>query len=80
MLGYEWLLQAVSKRVLDAEEAHPGTVLDGRYRFMRPTWLSMNIASREEAAAKLGAPTIDRLAEGAVACFCNWPSYRRGQA
>ena len=52
-------------------------VIDGRYRRMAPTWATLNVVSGEEADARLGPLIADRLRDGAVALFCNWPSYRR---
>lgn len=52
-------------------------VLDGRYRECRPTWVSMNVANRGEADARMGAPLVDRLRDGALCLACNWPSYRK---
>lgn len=53
-------------------------VIDGRYRACRATWVSANVANREECERRLGAATVDRLGESAVSAFCKWPSYRRG--
>lgn len=52
-------------------------VVDERYRSQRPTWVSMNAASGDEAAAKIGMATVDRLRDGALTLMCNWPSYRK---
>lgn len=54
-------------------------IVDERYRRELPTWLTINVATREEASERLGAAVVDRLAEGALALFCNWPSYRKRQ-
>lgn len=54
-------------------------VVDTRYTARRPTWVSLNVATAAEAAAKLGAPIHDRLRDGALAIYCDWPSYRRPQ-
>lgn len=51
-------------------------VLDTRYREQRPTWVSINVASRQEAEQRLGVAIIDRLGEGALTLGCEWPSYR----
>ena len=54
-------------------------VIDGRYRECRPTWVSLNVASRQEADTRLTAPIVDRLRDGAVTCFCSWSSYRQSR-
>lgn len=52
-------------------------IVDARYRKDRPTWVTMNVADRPEAERRIGAAVIDRLAgHGALACCCNWQSYR----
>ena len=51
-------------------------VVDGRYRQQRPTIVTANVASGTEAENRLTPAIVDRLRDGAVACFCNWPSYR----
>ena len=52
-------------------------LLDARYRALRPTWATLNVANSEEADARLGAPLVDRLRDGALAIRCDWVSYRR---
>ena len=52
-------------------------VVDGRYRALRPTWATLNVQGREDFESRLGPLIADRLRDGAVALFCNWPSYRR---
>lgn len=52
-------------------------VVDERYRSKAPTWVTMNAASGAEAEAKIGVATVDRLRDGALTLFCNWPSYRK---
>jgi DNA replication protein DnaC len=54
--------------------------LDCRYRAVRPTWATMNVAGGEEAAHGMGAQVVDRLRDGALTLFCNWPSFRRAQS
>lgn len=51
-------------------------LVDRRYRMMRPTWVTLNSRSSEEAMEKLSAPVFDRLRDGAVILPCMWPSYR----
>lgn len=52
-------------------------IVDRRYNHMRPTWVSMNVASGKEAEERMGAATVDRLRDGALTYFCNWQSYRQ---
>lgn len=60
---------------------HMGAMLyrlvDARYRALRPTFVSLNVQDDNEADSRLGAPTWDRLIDGAYQLFCNWPSFRR---
>jgi len=51
-------------------------IVDHRYRDMKPTWVTANFATPEEAKKRLGAQVVDRLRDGALTIFCNWPSYR----
>lgn len=53
-------------------------VIDRRYRDMRATVMTLNVANRSEAEQRLSPNIVDRLAHGAMAIHCNWPSYRRG--
>lgn len=63
--------------------AHQSNVLkqivDRRYRFMRPTWISLNAADSKEASQSVGAALVDRLRHDALALHCNWPSYRKAK-
>jgi DNA replication protein DnaC len=52
-------------------------VIDSRYSHKRPTWITLNCASRKEAEDRIGAQVIDRLGHGALVLKCNWPSYRK---
>lgn len=52
-------------------------VADGRAKRGRITCSTLNIASEQEADAKIGAPTWDRLVDGAWLIECAWSSYRR---
>ena len=51
-------------------------VLDARYRRMRPTWMTLNVISIDEADRALSAPVFDRLRDDAELLRCFWPSYR----
>jgi DNA replication protein DnaC len=48
-----------------------------RYFDGKPTIATLNVASDEEADERIGAPTWDRLCDGAWKICCRWPSYRK---
>lgn len=52
-------------------------IIDHRYRDFRPTWVSLNVKSFDDAVSLLSAPIVDRLRDGALVIHCDWPSYRR---
>lgn len=52
-------------------------IVDGRYSHMRPTFVTLNVASRTEAEERMGLQIVDRLCHGALAVGCNWGSYRK---
>jgi DNA replication protein DnaC len=52
-------------------------IIDRRYSHMRPTFLTINCASRQEAEQRMGAAVVDRLAHDALVVACSWPSYRQ---
>jgi len=52
-------------------------IIDERYRMMRPTWVTLNVACGAEADQRLGAQIADRLRDGALCLWCKWESYRR---
>lgn len=54
-------------------------VIDGRYSKGKPTWVTLNCASGEEAESRMGVQMVDRLRHGALTIFANWPSYRKAQ-
>ena len=51
--------------------------IDRRYRDLKATVMTLNVATRKEAEDRLSPNIVDRLAHGAMAIHCNWPSYRR---
>lgn len=51
-------------------------VLDARYRDCKPTWVSLNAKSPEDADSKLSEPVFDRLQHNAEFVPCFWPSFR----
>jgi DNA replication protein DnaC len=63
----------------DASSFQQSTLLraiDRRYRDCKPTWVTANVASREEGDSRLGVQLMDRLTDGALTIACGWPSYR----
>lgn len=52
-------------------------IIDGRYRACRPTWVTMNVSTGQEAEDRLGVAIVDRLRDDALVHFCKWPSYRQ---
>lgn len=52
-------------------------ILDGRYNHRRPTWVTVNVSSAKELDERMGAQNGDRIRDGAMALFCDWPSYRK---
>jgi DNA replication protein DnaC len=52
-------------------------ILDKRYRHLRSTWVTMNVANREDADNHLTRPVVDRLIDNSLTVFCNWKSYRK---
>jgi DNA replication protein DnaC len=52
-------------------------IVDRRYRELKPTWASLNVASGKEADARMGAQVVDRLKDGALVRHCNWASHRK---
>lgn len=52
-------------------------IIDRRYRDLKPTWVTMNVADGKDAESKLGGQIVDRLRDGATVIHCEWPSYRK---
>jgi DNA replication protein DnaC len=67
----------VQGRLTDFQEGILWRLVDGRYRFCKPTWCTMNVASDAEACERLGPAIVDRLSDKALVLFCNWPSFRK---
>lgn len=60
---------------------HQATMLyraiEARYAARRPTVVTVNVATDDEADSRLGVPTWDRMCDGAWKIRCAWPSYRK---
>lgn len=54
-------------------------LIDTCYRKPRPMIATLNVATRDELDAKLGATLASRLCHNAVVVPCDWPDYRRGR-
>lgn len=54
-------------------------IIDRRYREMKSTWISVNVAGANEAVGALTGPVFDRLLDNSVRVYCDWPSYRRAR-
>jgi DNA replication protein DnaC len=67
----------VSGPLTEAQQDRLFRVLDGRYSACKPTWVTVNVANAKELDERLGGQNGDRLRDGALAMFCNWPSYRK---
>lgn len=52
-------------------------IIDRRYRDLKPTWVTLNVANGAEAEARLGPQIVDRLRDGATVVKCEWKSYRK---
>jgi len=52
-------------------------LVDRRYRRMKSTWLTVNVADRQAMQELLGVPAVDRLCEDCLSVHCDWESYRR---
>ena len=64
-------------RLSDYQATMLYVILDRRYRECKPIWASVNTVGRDEADARIGAPLVDRLRDGALVLACNWPSHRK---
>jgi DNA replication protein DnaC len=51
-------------------------LVDLRYRWKRPTWLTLNAVDFGDIGKKLSTPVFDRLQQDAEFFECKWPSYR----
>tara|TARA_R110002051_G_scaffold322639_1_gene413648 strand:- start:907 stop:1650 length:744 start_codon:yes stop_codon:yes gene_type:complete len=55
-------------------------IIDGRYRDLRPTFITSNVKTQLEAESLLGSQIVDRLSHGGLRLRCSWESFRaRGQ-
>lgn len=66
----------VSGALTEAQQDRLFRILDGRYSNLRPTWVTVNVSNREELEQRIGPQNADRLRDGSLALFCDWPSHR----
>jgi DNA replication protein DnaC len=52
-------------------------VIELRYRQMKPTWMTTNMASIDQLASRIGEPACDRLRDRGHFIKCQWPSFRK---
>lgn len=52
-------------------------IIDGRYSDMRPTIVTVNVASSDEARRRLTPAIHDRLRGSSLCLRCEWESYRK---
>lgn len=53
------------------------SVIDYRYRNLKPTICTINAGSLTELDVQLSPQIADRMLDGAIVLECNWPSFRR---
>jgi DNA replication protein DnaC len=66
----------VAGNLTDAQQDRLFRVLDARYSRMLPTWVTVNVSSRDELEQRMGPQNADRVRDGALALYCDWPSHR----
>ena len=52
-------------------------LIDGRWRQLRPTLITANFRTEQEAEGVLGSQVVDRLSHGGLRLRCQWGSFRR---
>lgn len=52
-------------------------LIDARHRRLKATWVTCNVATREEAVEKIGAKILSRLDDDALKLNFQWDDYRR---
>ncbi|MHB1036059.1 MAG: hypothetical protein ACYC35_16750 [Pirellulales bacterium] len=67
-----------SGSLTDFQRAKLMEIIDERYSASRPTWLTLNIANRAEADARIGVAIAERLIDGSLCVAFDVPSFRKG--
>ncbi len=52
------------------------SIIDQRYRAMKPTWVSANVYGGDDARNKIADNIVDRLRHDSLVINCDWESYR----
>lgn len=52
-------------------------IIDRRYRDMKPTFVTINVANQAEANKRMSPNIVDRLAHGSIVLRCFWESFRK---
>lgn len=71
------LPQDSTKAISDYQQSVLWRIVDRRYRDLKSTWVTLNVADVNEASKRLGPQLADRLTDGALCLHCNWPTYRK---
>lgn len=71
------LPQDPTKAISDYQQSVLWRIVDRRYRDLKSTWVTLNVADVNEASKRLGPQLADRLTDGALCLHCNWPTYRK---
>jgi DNA replication protein DnaC len=66
-----------SGRLTEYQASNLYRIVENRYRQKQPILVSMNVASGEEAELGMGAQIVDRIRDGSMTLFFNWPSFRK---
>ena len=76
-----WLSDPTSPsgHLSDFVESRLFSLIDYRYSDMKPTWITANVADANELSQRIGSAAADRLRQGCLAIYCDWPSYRTGE-
>lgn len=71
---------AIGSTLTDYQADSLFRLIDGRYRAMRPTFVTSNVRTEDEAVTLLGSQIVDRLTHGGLRLRCSWESYRTRKA
>jgi DNA replication protein DnaC len=60
----------------ERQQAELFRLVDHRYSHMKPTLITLNVSSSEEAERRIGSQAVDRLRDNALVIHTNWDSKR----
>jgi len=66
-----------TSKLKDHENTFLYSVVDERYCNLKPTWVTANFFGLEDAENKISSQVIDRMKDGALTLYFDWPSYRK---